>query len=106
MQPAVYLLASKRYGTFYVGVTSNLVSRTWQHRSDEVDGFSKKYGVHMLVWFEVHETMLEAITREKQIKKWNRDWKVNLVQDQNPEWRDSGLGLYGLNQLGLPPARE
>jgi len=88
MQPAVYLLASKRYGTLYVGVTSNLVSRTWQHRSDEADGFSKKYGVHMLVWFELHETMLEAITREKQIKKWNRDWKVNLVQEKNPEWRD------------------
>jgi len=88
MQPAVYLLASKRYGTLYVGVTSNLVGRTWQHRSDEVDGFSKKYGVHMLVWFELHETMLEAITREKQIKKWNRDWKVNLVQEKNPEWRD------------------
>ncbi len=88
MQPAVYLLASKRYGTLYVGVTSNLVGRTWQHRSSAADGFSKKYGVHMLVWYELHETMLEAITREKQIKKWNRDWKVNLVQGKNPEWRD------------------
>ena len=93
MQPAVYLLASKRYGTLYVGVTSNLVGRTWQHRSDEVDGFSKKYGVHMLVWFELHETMLEAITREKQIKKWNRAWKMLLIEQRNPEWSDLYLDL-------------
>ena len=87
-QPAVYLLASKPYGTLYLGVTSNLVGRTWQHKNDQVDGFSEQYGVHRLVWFEMHETMLEAITREKQIKKWNRDWKINLVQSMNPEWRD------------------
>ena len=87
-QPVVYLLASKPYGTLYLGVTSNLVGRAWQHKNDQVDGFSKKYGVHRLVWFEMHETMLTAITREKQIKKWNRDWKINLVQTMNPEWRD------------------
>ena len=87
-QPAVYLLASKPYGTLYLGVTSKLVGRTWQHKNDQVDGFSKQYGVYRLVWYEMHETMLEAITREKQIKKWKRDWKINLVQSMNPEWRD------------------
>jgi putative endonuclease len=87
-QPAVYLLASKPYGTLYLGVTSNLLARTWQHKNDQVDGFSKKYGVHRLVWYELHETMLSAIEREKQIKKWNRDWKINLIQATNPDWRD------------------
>jgi putative endonuclease len=88
MQPAVYLLASKPYGTLYLGVTSNLVGRTWQHKNDQVPSFTKKYGVHRLVWYEMHESMIEAINREKQIKKWNRDWKVNLVQSKNPDWRD------------------
>ncbi len=88
MQAAVYLLASKPYGTLYLGVTSNLLGRSWQHKNDQVGGFTKKYGVHRLVWYEVHDSMIEAITREKQLKKWNRDWKVNLVQAMNPEWRD------------------
>ena len=87
-QPAVYLLASKPYGTLYLGVTSNLASRTWQHQNDQVEGYYKQYGIHLLVWYEVHETMLAAITREKQLKKWNRDWKVNLIQGMNQEWRD------------------
>ena len=90
-QPAVYLLANKPYGTLYVGVTSNLIGRTWQHQNDLVDGFSKRYRVHSLVWYEQHESMLTAIEREKQIKKWNRDWKVNLVQMKNPEWRDLSM---------------
>ena len=87
-QPAVYLLASQRYGTLYLGVTNNLAARTWLHKNDMAEGFTKRYGVHLLVWYEMHETMLAAITREKQIKKWNRDWKVNLIQAMNPDWRD------------------
>ena len=90
-QPAVYLLANKPYGTLYVGVTSNLIGRTWQHQNDLVDGFSKRYRLHSLVWYEQHESMLTAIEREKQIKKWNRDWKINLVQIKNPEWRDLSM---------------
>ncbi|MFC5549687.1 GIY-YIG nuclease family protein [Massilia aerilata] len=84
----VYILASKPYGPLYIGVTSNLIRRVWEHREGVVDGFSKQYGVKQLVWFEVHSEIIHAITREKQIKKWNRDWKVNLVQQSNPDWRD------------------
>ncbi|MCS0592505.1 GIY-YIG nuclease family protein [Massilia norwichensis] len=84
----VYILASEPYGTLYIGVTSSLIKRAWQHREGAVDGFSKQYGVKLLVWFEVHSEILEAIKREKQIKKWNRDWKVNLIQESNPDWRD------------------
>ena len=86
--PAVYLLASKKNGTLYVGVTSDLVKRVWQHRQDLVDGFCKRYGVHTLVYFEQHEDMIQAITREKQIKKWDRAWKVRQIEKTNPEWRD------------------
>ena len=85
---AVYLIANKPYGTLYVGVTSNLLARVWQHKNDQVEGFSKRYNIHRLVWFEQHETMVAAITREKLIKGWFRDWKVNLVQAKNPTWRD------------------
>ena len=87
-QPAVYILASKRNGTLYVGVTSDLVKRVWQHKNDEVEGFTKQYQVHKLVYFELHTTMLDAIRREKQIKKWYRAWKIRLIEEQNPEWRD------------------
>ena len=87
-QPAVYILASKRNGTLYTGVTSNLVKRIWEHKNDTTEGFTKKYGVHTLVYFELHQTMLEAITREKQIKKWNRQWKINLIERENAQWRD------------------
>ncbi|HEX5363861.1 MAG TPA: GIY-YIG nuclease family protein [Gallionella sp.] len=87
-QPCVYILASQRNGTLYVGVTSDLVKRIWEHRNDTVDGFTKKYSVHTLVYYELHEDMLTAITREKQIKKWNRDWKIKLIESVNPEWRD------------------
>ena len=86
--PCVYLLASKRNGTLYVGVTSNLVQRVWQHRSGFVEGFTKRYGVHRLVWYEVHETMESAILREMALKKWNREWKISLIQETNPTWRD------------------
>ena len=84
----VYILASKRDGTLYIGVTSNLVKRAWQHREGLVDGFTKTYNVKRLVWFEAHEDVTAAITREKQIKKWNRAWKIDLIQEHNPQWRD------------------
>ncbi len=84
----VYLLASHMYGTLYVGITNNLVRRVWEHRHDVVQGFTREHGVHRLVWYEVHEDPYEAITREKGIKKWNRDWKVNLIQEKNPGWDD------------------
>ena len=87
-QPCVYLLASRRNGTLYVGVTSDLVQRVWQHRSDIAEGFTKRYGVHLLVWYEMHATMEAAIRREKAIKEWRRDWKIELVESMNPDWRD------------------
>jgi putative endonuclease len=86
--PCVYILASKRNGTLYVGVTSNLVGRVWQHRTDAVEGFTRRYHVHDLVWFEMHETMASAITREKAIKAWRRSWKLELIEKSNPYWRD------------------
>jgi len=87
-QPAVYILASQRNGTLYTGVTSHLIQRIWQHRNDMVEGFTKTYRVHSLVYFEMHEDMLGAIAREKQIKHWNRAWKLKLVEANNPDWRD------------------
>ncbi len=84
----VYILASGRYRTLYVGVTSDLIKRVWQHRETLAEGFSKKYDVKELVWYEAHGDVLAAITREKQIKKWNRAWKIRLIQEQNPHWRD------------------
>ena len=87
-QPCVYLLASRRNGTLYTGVTSNLIQRVWQHKNNLVDGFTKKYGVHTLVWFEVHQTMPSAIEREKAIKEWRRAWKIELIESVNPQWRD------------------
>ncbi len=86
--PCVYILASKRNGTLYVGVTSNLVQRIWQHRNDQAEGFTKKYKVHTLVWYEVHETMESAIVREKAIKEWQRAWKLELIEAVNPDWAD------------------
>ena len=86
--PCVYILASKRKGTLYLGVTSNLVQRIWQHKNDYVEGFTKRYGVHTLVWFEAHESMESAIAREKAIKEWNRVWKLELIEKVNPTWRD------------------
>ena len=89
-RPSAYILASKRNGTLYTGVTSNLGKRVWEHKSDLVEGFTKRYRVHSLVYFEVHDEMVSAITREKQIKKWRRDWKIRLIESMNPEW----TGLY------------
>ncbi len=87
-RPCVYILASERNGTIYIGVTSDIVRRVWEHKSGAVDGFSKKYGVHLLVYFEFHETMADAILREKQIKKWRRAWKLELIERDNPQWHD------------------
>lgn len=86
--PCVYLLASRRNGILYVGVTSDLVRRVYQHRNDLIEGFTQRYGVHTLVWFEPHERMESAILREKQIKKWPRAAKIGLIEEKNPEWRD------------------
>jgi len=79
-QPAVYILASRRNGTLYIGVTSDLVKRAYEHKQDLIEGFTKQYGVHQLVYFEMHEDMVSAITREKQLKKWNRAWKIELIE--------------------------
>ena len=84
----VYILASKRNGTIYLGVTSDLVKRVWEHKSGWVEGFTKKYGVKMLVYYEIHEDAETAIKREKQIKKWRRAWKLKLIEEENSEWRD------------------
>jgi putative endonuclease len=87
-QPCVYILASKRDGILYIGVTSDLAKRVCLHKQDMIEGFTKKYGVHSLVYYEMHGTMPAAIGREKQLKKWNRAWKVRLIEQLNPEWRD------------------
>jgi len=87
-QPAVYILANKRNGTLYVGVTSDLVKRIWEHRNNLVEGFTKRYGVHRLVWYECHETMESAIQREKRLKEWKRAWKLELIERLNPDWDD------------------
>jgi predicted GIY-YIG superfamily endonuclease len=87
-QPAVYIMASRRNGTLYVGVTSNLPQRAWQHRVGIVRGFTKRYGCKMLVWYELHSTMLDAITREKQIKSGSRKKKLAMIEAMNPIWRD------------------
>ena len=94
-QPTVYLLASQRNGTLYVGVTSNLVKRIWEHKGDVADGFTHRYGVHMLLYYEQHATMEAAITREKQLKKWNRAWKLRLIEESNPDWRDLWPDICG-----------
>jgi putative endonuclease len=93
MQPAVYILASQPRGTLYVGVTSNLIQRIWQHQNNLVEGFTKMYGVHALVHFELHATMLDAIAREKQLKAGSRAKKLALVESENPNWIDLYPGL-------------
>ena len=87
-QPCVYILANRRNGTLYTGVTSNLVQRVWQHKNDAAEGFTKEYGVHLLVGYEVHGTMESAIGREKAIKRWKCSWKLELIESANPEWLD------------------
>jgi putative endonuclease len=98
-QPAVYILSSKRNGTLYTGVTSNLIARTWQHREHLIDGFTKQYGVTRLVWFEMHDEMASAILREKQIKAWKRQWKVEMIEASNPTWQDLWLHIIGATSV-------
>ena len=88
MKPCVYILASDRNGTLYVGVTSNIAACAWAHKTDAVEGFTKSYGVHTLVHVEFHDAMEAAIVREKQIKKWRRRWKLEMIERHNPQWRD------------------
>ena len=103
-----YLLASRRNGTLYVGVTSNLIVRIHQHRDANLPGFARDFAVKQLVWFEQHGTMEQAILREKHIKQWNRAWKLALIEKGNPEWRDlaEGFGFEPLASPGFPPSRE
>ena len=82
----VYILASKPYGTLYIGVTSHLIQRIYQHKKGLADGFTKKYNIHQLVYYEIHLDVSEAILREKRLKKWNRQWKINLIEQDNPQW--------------------
>jgi putative endonuclease len=84
----VYILSNKRNGTLYTGVTSDLIKRVYEHKNKLVNGFTKKYNIRSLVWYEIHETADTAINREKQIKKWNRKWKLELIERDNPEWND------------------
>ena len=93
--PCVYILASAPRGTLYVGVTSNLPSRIWQHKNDQVEGFTRKYRIHTLVCYEVQGTMESAILREKAIKAWGRVWKLKLIETANPQWDDLYLQILG-----------
>jgi len=97
--PTVYLLASRRNGTLYVGVTSNLLQRIHQHREALIPGFTREYGVKRLMWFEQHATMESAIQREKRVKKWNRAWKLELIEKDNPDWRDLAED-FGFGPIG------
>ena len=91
--PCVYIMASRPHGALYAGVTSDLVQRVWQHRNKTAKGFTQRYGVHSLVWYELYETMENAINREKAIKKWNRSWKIKLIELANPLWEDLYLQI-------------
>ncbi len=84
----VYILSSQKNGTLYIGVASNLIQRVYQHKEGQVDGFTKKYGVKTLVYYEIHQTAESAIVREKQIKEWKRNWKLELIEKSNPRWLD------------------
>ena len=90
----VYILASKKYGTLYTGVTSQLIQRIYQHQEKQVEGFTKQHQIHQLVYYEIHTSIYEAIIREKRIKKWNRQWKINLIEQNNPQWLNLANGLY------------
>jgi len=99
-QPCVYILASQPYGTLYIGVTSNLIQRLYQHRNKLTPGYTTKYAVYRLVRFEMLDDMVSAITREKQLKNWHRSWKINLIESENPQWVDLAVNL------GLPPISD
>ena len=97
LEPCVYLMSNGRFGAVYTGVTSNLIGRVIQHRDGTFDGFTKRLNIKQLMWFEMADTMDSAISREKTMKKWRREWKCNLIERLNPEWNDLAVGL------GLPP---
>jgi putative endonuclease len=99
----VYILASKKNGTLYIGLTNNLLKRIYEHKNNIIEGFTKKYSVHNLVYYEKHNDINRTISREKQMKKWERQWKINLIQKSNPEWKDLYYDL--VNQNGPPPSR-
>ena len=98
-QPAVYILASRKRGTIYIGCTSNLLQRLHQHREGLIPGFTRRYGIRRLVWFEIYETMVAAILREKQLKKWNRAWKLSLIEERNLYWDDLAVTMLGFDPL-------
>ena len=102
--PAVYMLASKRNGTLYIGVTSDLIKRVWQHREGVLEGFTRKYAVKMLVWYEQHETMESAISKEKAMKKWLRKWKLTTIEQSNPDWLDLWPEITGTTNSSDVPA--
>jgi putative endonuclease len=104
-QPCVYILASKHYGTLYIGVTSNLMKRMHQHRNKHTDGFTAEYAVYRLVHYELLTNMTTAIAREKQLKNWHRPWKINLINANNPHWVDMAVGL-GLEPIGSSVRRD
>ncbi|MDD5011686.1 MAG: GIY-YIG nuclease family protein [Phycisphaerae bacterium] len=91
----VYILASKRNGTLYIGITNDLLKRVYEHKNNLIEGFTKKYNVHNLVYYEIHNDASVAITREKQLKKWNRPWKIELIENKNPDWKDLYNNLSG-----------
>jgi putative endonuclease len=89
----VYILASRKHGTLYIGLTNDLVHRVYQHKTHAARGFTSRYGIHLLVWFECYDDVLNAIAREKELKKWRREWKINLIERSNPEWVDLYAGI-------------
>jgi putative endonuclease len=99
----VYILASRRNGTLYVGVSNDVMRRTWEHKNDLVEGFTRKYGVHILVWYEFHEDIALAIAREKRLKRWNRAWKIKLIEKDNSDWNDLYDRFVGEIALPAPP---
>ena len=103
---ATYIMASGRNGTLYAGMTSNLFARVWKHRTGAFDGFTQENGCHRLVWFQRFAWVTEAIRREKRIKKWNRDWKLRLIEAANPEWRDLAADWYPVNDPDWTPPAE
>ncbi len=103
--PCVYILASRHYGTLYIGVTSDLEARLWQHRTGALPGFTSRHKVDRLVHFEIYGDMITAISREKQLKRWHRQWQINLIDEANPEWRDLAVGL-GFSPLAPREGRD
>jgi len=99
----VYILASRRNGTLYIGVSNDIMRRTWEHKNDLIEGFTQKYGAHHLVWFELHEDINVAIAREKQLKRWNRAWKIRLIEKTNSGWNDLYDRLLGKIALPVVP---